>query len=91
MGQATNEELLYLSVLTLGEIRKGIALLQDPARRVKLESWLVGELVVRFANRILSIDESIAERWGILTAQAKATANHVLPVIGGLLAATAAA
>lgn len=87
--QATNEELLYLSVLTLGEIRKGIALLQDPTRRVKLEAWLVGELVARFANRILSIDESIAERWGVLTARAKATANHVLPVIDGLLAATA--
>jgi predicted nucleic acid-binding protein len=87
--KATNEELLYLSVLTLGEIRKGIALLQDPTRRVKLEAWLVGELVVRFANRILLIDESIAERWGVLTAQAKATANHILPVIDGLLAATA--
>jgi toxin FitB len=87
--EATNEELLYLSVLTLGEIRKGIALLLDPARRVKLEAWLVGSLTARFANRMLSIDESIAERWGILTAQAKATANHVLPVIDGLLAATA--
>jgi toxin FitB len=87
--EATNEELLYLSVLTLGEIRKGIALLQDPARRVKLEAWLVGNLAVRFADRILAIDENIAERWGVLTAQAKTTANRTLPVIDGLLAATA--
>jgi len=87
--EATDEELLFLSVLTLGEIRKGIASLKDPARQVKLEAWAVGALPVRFANRILSIDTSISERWGVLTAQAKATINHTLPVIDGLLAATA--
>ncbi len=87
--EATSEELLYLSVLTLGEIRKGIASLKDPARQVKLEAWVVGALPIRFANRILAIDKSIAERWGVLTAQAKTTANHTLPVIDGLLAATA--
>jgi predicted nucleic acid-binding protein len=87
--EATNEELLFLSVLTLGEIRKGIASIKDPARQVKLEAWVVGALPVRFANRILSIDKSIAERWGVLTAQAKATMNHNLPVVDGLLAATA--
>jgi toxin FitB len=87
--EATDEELLFLSVLTLGEIRKGIALVKDPARQVKLEAWLVRALPVRFANRILSIDESIAERWGVLSAQAKAKMNHNLPVIDGLLAATA--
>jgi predicted nucleic acid-binding protein len=87
--KATDEELLFLSVLTLGEIRKGIALLKDPGRKVKLEAWLVGALPVRFANRILPIDKSISERWGVLTAQAKVDKNHNLPVIDGLLAATA--
>jgi toxin FitB len=87
--EATDEELLFLSVLTLGEIRKGIALVKDPPRQVKLEAWLVRALPVRFANRILSIDKNIAERWGVLSAQAKATMNHNLPVIDGLLAATA--
>ena len=87
--EATNEELLFLSVLTLGEIRRGIASIKDPARQVKLEAWVVGALPVRFANRILSIDKSIAERWGVLTAQARATMKHNLPVIDGLLAATA--
>lgn len=86
---ATDEELLFLSVLTLGEIRKGTSLLKDPVRKVKLEAWLAGALTARFSDRILSIDKSIAERWGILTAQAKATLNHNLPVIDGLLAATA--
>jgi toxin FitB len=87
--ETTDEELLFLSVLTLGEIRKGIGLLKDPARQVKLEAWVVGALPVRFADRILSIDKNIAERWGVLSAQAKATMNHNLPVIDGLLAATA--
>ena len=87
--EATNEELLFLSVLTLGEIRKGIASIKDPARQVKLEAWVVGALPVRFANRILSIDKSIAERWGVLTATAKTSANRRVPVIDGLLAATA--
>jgi predicted nucleic acid-binding protein len=87
--EATNEELLFLSVLTLGEIRKGIASLKNPARQVKLEAWLVGALSVRFENRILSIDKGVSERWGILTAQLKANTNRSLPVIDGLLAATA--
>jgi predicted nucleic acid-binding protein len=87
--EATDEDLLFLSVLTIGEIRKGIASLKDTARQVKLEAWLIGDLPTRFENRILSIDESIAERWGVLTATAKATANRTVPVIDGLLAATA--
>jgi toxin FitB len=87
--EATDEELLFLSVLTLGEIRKGIALLKDAARQAKLEAWVVRALPIRFTNRILSIDKNIAERWGVLSAQAKATMNHNLPVIDGLLAATA--
>lgn len=47
---ATDESLLHLSVLTLGEIRKGIALLADGRRRVSLESWLAYDLWIRFAG-----------------------------------------
>jgi toxin FitB len=49
---------------------------------------LDSELMVRFANRILPVHEAIADRWGQLTAQRQA-ANSRLPVINGLLAATA--
>jgi len=84
---ATDENLLYLSVLTLGEIRKGIAALTDASRRVRLEAWLDSHLVVRFAGRILSIDQAVADRWGRLCA--KAEPKSPLPVIDGLLAATA--
>lgn len=86
--EATDEGLLHLSVLTLGEIRKGIVSLRNPSRRVTLQAWLDSELVLRFANRILSIDEAVADRWGRIAAQA-AAARSSLPVIDGLLAATA--
>jgi predicted nucleic acid-binding protein len=85
---AARESLLYLSVLTLGEIRKGIALLPDASRRGSLETWLDHELVLRFADRILAIDQAVADRWGRIAAQAL-RAKSALPVIDGLLAATA--
>jgi toxin FitB len=86
--EATDEGLLYLSVLTLGEIRKGITLLADSARRVKLEAWLDGSLVARFAGRILPVDQAVADRWGRLAGSGSARKSP-LPVIDGLLAATA--
>jgi toxin FitB len=86
--EATDEMLLHLSVLTLGEIRKGILSLRDSSRRVTLAAWLDGELGVRFAGRILPVDEAVADRWGQLSAQGEAR-NSPLPVIDALLAATA--
>jgi hypothetical protein len=83
-----DENLLFLSVVTLGEIRRGIALLRDGSRRVTLEAWLDSDLVSRFTERILPIDRAVADRWGRLAAEA-ASAKSPLPVIDGLLAATA--
>jgi toxin FitB len=83
-----DEELLYISILTLGEIRKGIAALGQMKRRAQLEAWLQTELKSRFAGRILPIDQAIADRWGFLSAQAKSR-GQPLAVIDGLLAATA--
>lgn len=83
-----DESLLYLSVLTLGEIRKGITSLRDGARRVSLEAWLDRDLVLRFSDRILSIDLVVADRWGRIAGSASAR-KAPLPVIDGLLAATA--
>lgn len=87
MGSA-DETLLYLSVLTLGEVRKGLALLPQSKRRTRLEGWLEVELQARFAGRILGIDTTVADRWGLLAAEAKST-GKTLSVIDGLLAATA--
>jgi toxin FitB len=81
-----DERLLYLSVLTLGEIRKGITSLRDGARRVSLEAWLDRDLVLRFSDRIISIDLNVADRWGRIAGNAR---KKPLPVIDGLLAATA--
>jgi predicted nucleic acid-binding protein len=86
--RAANESLLYLSVLTLGEIRRGAAVLPQSKRRAYLESWLESDLQVRFSGRILEIDNHVADRWGLLTAEAQLN-RRPLAAVDGLLAATA--
>src|SRR5713226_6968805 len=86
--QAAEETLLYLSVLTVGEIRKGLAGLPQGKRRTHLETWLEVELQARFAGRSVPIDAAIAERWGLIAAEVKRNGKG-LSVIDGLLAATA--
>lgn len=76
---------LYLSVLTLGELRKGIERLAEPARRLALLDWLETELPAFFAGRLLALDAAVADRWGHLQARA----GRPLPAIDSLLAATA--
>ncbi len=75
---------LYLSVLVLGEIRRGIELLRprDPVQARALESWL-GQVAVAFGDRILPIDHEVADEWGRLNA------IRPISVVDGLLAATA--
>jgi len=85
---AADETMLYLSVLTLGEIRKGATGLAHGKRRTHLETWLKVELQARFSGRILPIDTAIADRWGLLAAEAKRKGKP-LSIIDGLLAATA--
>jgi predicted nucleic acid-binding protein len=86
--EAADEALLYLSVLTLGEIRKGLAGLPQGKRRTHLETWLELELQARFSGRILPIDAAVADRWGLLAADAKRQ-GRALSAVDGLLAATA--
>ena len=76
---------LYMSVLTLGELRKGIDGLNDEDRKLALSDWLHTDLSVFFLGRVLSIDEQVADRWGQLVA----AAGRPLPAIDSLLAATA--
>jgi predicted nucleic acid-binding protein len=82
-----DESSLYLSVITLGEIRKGIASRDDLTRKARIESWFRA-LVDRFADRFLPIGADIAERWGRLAGDFRRRGIS-LPVIDGLLAATA--
>lgn len=76
---------LYLSVLTVGEIRKGIEGVKDEVRRQSLIDWLETDLPTFFTGRILSVNEAVADRWGRLVA----AAGRPLPAIDSLLAATA--
>jgi toxin FitB len=81
-------ERVCLSVMTLGEIRKGIDVLPLSRRRTGLQEWLDRDVRVWFAGRILPVTESIAERWGRLAAAAKRSGVTVA-VVDGVLAATA--
>ncbi|GHU01873.1 ribonuclease VapC [Alphaproteobacteria bacterium] len=78
------DEALYISVLSLGEIRCGVERLKDAARRDKLAAWLEHELLAWFENRVLPLDAEVLNRWGFICANCR-----TLPVIDSLLAATA--
>lgn len=77
---------LYLSVLTLGELRKGVEGVSDPSRRANLLDWLENELPAFFAGRILAVDAQVADRWGRMVA----AAGRPVPAIDSLIGATAA-
>ena len=83
--QESPSETLFISVLTLGEIRRGIEKLDDSKRRTHLVSWLEHDLIKWFGPNILPISLEIAERWGYITA----TTNHHFNTVETLLAATA--
>ena len=86
--EQTDESILFLSALTLGEIRNGVERLRPGHRRGRLESWLQVDLPGRFQDRVLPVTAAIADRWGTVSAIAAANGKPV-PVIDGLLAATA--
>jgi len=76
---------LYLSVLTLSELRKGIETMPAGARKTSFLDWLENDIPQYFGGRILPVDRRVAERWGHLCG----TASRPLPAIDSLLAATA--
>lgn len=84
---SVKDDALRLSVLTLGEIKKGADLLEDGPGRARVEAWL-NELRATFADRILPVDEAVAPRWGAISAESR-RAGRVRPPIASLLAATA--
>lgn len=79
---------VYLSVVTLGELRKDVELLADRSRAAKLEAWLTSSLAAEFAGRILPFDADVADRWGRLIATLKPRGITLSP-IDSLIAATA--
>jgi predicted nucleic acid-binding protein len=86
--RATDPDLLWASVLSFGEIRKGIERLASGKRRTELELWFERDLDQWFEERIIPVSKAVAERWGILSARALDNGTP-LPNIDGLIAATA--
>lgn len=86
--EGQDEGSLYLSVLTIGELEKGVARLPASARRTRLQSWVRRELVDRFGGRLLPVDARTAARWGAMTGESE-NRGRPLPVIDSLIAATA--
>jgi len=82
-----DEDELFLSVITIGELEKGIARLPDSPKRVALEQWVRRELADRFRDRLLAVDSGVAARWGALVG-ASEVRSQPLPVIDSLIAAT---
>jgi tRNA(fMet)-specific endonuclease VapC len=80
-------EQVYLSVITIGEITKGIEKLPESKRKRELKAWLNHELLPRFHGRILPLDTDVLIRWGGLLAQLEADGNPK-PAIDSLIAAT---
>jgi predicted nucleic acid-binding protein len=79
---------LYLSAVTIGEIRKGLVVLPQGRRRIELEAWFHTDLLVWFRNRILPVTDSIADRWGVLEGQCQLKGTP-LNTADGMIAATA--
>lgn len=82
------EDSVFISVITLGEIRKGCELLDLGKRRKELEQWLDVEVREWFAGRILPVTDAIAERWGRMEAQ-RQRLGLPLNTADGQIAATA--
>lgn len=87
LGRA-DEDTLFVSVITLGELRYGIELLPAGRRRDRLEEWFTEALLPRFEGRVLPVTETVADRWGRIKASARSVGRQLTPA-DGLIAATA--
>lgn len=78
----------YLSVITIGEIARGIEKLSKSKRKQELQTWLNDDLLVRFDGKIVPLDTNVLLEWGILTAKLEAN-GKTMPAMDSLIAATA--
>ena len=77
----------FLSVLTIGELEKGIAKLPESKKKNRLDDWLNQDLLKQFDGRLLPLDLASARQWGVL--QGSQAKGVVLPAVDGMIAATA--
>jgi toxin FitB len=85
-----DEDCVFISVISLAELRRGIERLAAGSRRRRLDEWLRDELPERFAGRVLAVDSEVADAWGRITARCE-TAGRPLSTMDGFIAATAEA
>ncbi len=85
--QTQDENDLYLSVLTFGEIEKGIEKAPDGVKKNQLKLWVQEDLKKRFAGRIIPVDMTVAVRWGIIQGIAERSGKPI-PSVDGLIAAS---
>ena len=86
--EAADEDRVFLSVISLAELRYGVERLAPGARRSRLEAWLQDELPLRFEGRILPVDDNVAGAWGRAVARGEAL-GRPMGVMDAFLAATA--
>lgn len=86
--EAADEDRVFLSVISMAELRYGIERMAAGARRTRLEQWLQDELPLRFEGRILSVDPNVAEAWGRTVARCEALGRPVA-AMDAFLSATA--
>jgi toxin FitB len=86
--EAQDNASLHLSVVSVGELRKGFALLPPSKRRLQLEEWFEQYLLPLFADRILPVTQSVSNRWGVLGAECQLRGTP-LGTADGMIAATA--
>lgn len=82
-----DEDRVFISVVTLAELRYGVERMATGNRRRRLEEWLRGDLPLRFEGRILSVDKAVADAWGQVVAHREA-AGRPIDAMDALIAAT---
>ncbi len=82
-----NENDIYLSVITIGEIKAGVEKLANSQKKDKLLYWLEHDLLVRFENKIIDIDTEVMLQWGIVNTKLKQL-GQPLPIMDSLIGAT---
>ena len=86
--QEQDEDNLFISAITLGELQYGVARLPSSQRRERLVQWLANDILDRFDGRVLVIDAEVMLRWGTLRAQMEAIGRS-LPAIDSIIGAIA--
>ncbi len=88
--ESADDDSLFLSILTIGEIQKGISKLPDSNKKTFIQNWLDNDLINRFSNRIIDINIEIINIWGILIGKSESKGISI-PTIDSLIGATAIA